>query len=765
MDNAPSDPADRYQGFSLQDVTWGYRAIFEETIEALFQDGHIGHRNPQSTLVFFEFLNHCNQPGADHVIHAFLKSLAPQTKWITGLPKIFELLLGIGRTLTEHKISAGLRFFEQVGAGALGATPDQARHGLQTMRFLFGIDPDLSIAFLSGYQNLSERMTPDEINRYLDVALKIHQNNHDTSYAFLRGELSTSETYIRTITQECCLSDITDSLRALAHALCDQDFEIDQLGQLDSDDLILRGSQMVQIGTHLYLPARIRTFGSRQNNRTHYTLCTITAAAMWQEKSFPVLHGRPGIQNASALCGPGQLQQNLFLLLEYTRVLRRIYHRWPGTRVLLSHTLKTNLAQRHKRAPEHLIQRLLTDIPPQQQKLIDRLDRCVTCFETAELLPSAETLLSTFPNLDSYQIPPFDFLPDFFFPGNLSDPPPAQWVADHDKQSQKNSGDPSEEEDGPDVSAACDETGEPSEETLDQTVIEFAYNEWDFQQSDYRPDWCHIHQIRPDTTHSTRSVPAEWKSLADRVRRVFERLKPELVRREKYLADGDTINTERLVEYMVDRQHETAPPVRLYEKPLLQHRDPAVLILLDLSGSTAAETADKVKVLDLEKQAGVILGEGLNALDDRFAVCGFNSSGREQCRYLVFKDSENNWSADTIARLMTTHSQNSTRIGPAIRHSIHLLTDQPTQQKLILLITDGKPMDNGYDPVTRYAQHDVRMACEEARRCGIHTFAISTEENSAEDMDLMFPNHRYVLLPDISRLPTVLPRLYMHITK
>gem|GEM_PF-4221411 len=42
---------------------------------------------------------------------------------------------------------------------------------------------------------------------------------------------------------------------------------------------------------------------------------------------------------------------------------------------------------------------------------------------------------------------------------------------------------------------------------------------------------------------------------------------------------------------------------------------------------------------------------------------------------------------------------------------------------------------------------------------------ISTAENSDEDMELMFPNHRYVLLPNISRLPAVLPRLYMQLTK
>ena len=72
-------------------------------------------------------------------------------------------------------------------------------------------------------------------------------------------------------------------------------------------------------------------------------------------------------------------------------------------------------------------------------------------------------------------------------------------------------------------------------------------------------------------------------------------------------------------------------------------------------------------------------------------------------------------------------------------------------------------MDQDYDPTTRYAQHDVRMACEENARQDIHTFAISTEENSLADMEIMFPRRRFVILPSIGQLPRILPQLYLRL--
>ena len=214
----------------------------------------------------------------------------------------------------------------------------------------------------------------------------------------------------------------------------------------------------------------------------------------------------------------------------------------------------------------------------------------------------------------------------------------------------------------------------------------------------------------------------------------------------------------------MQRRNEPSPRVDFYEKPRINRRDLAVLILLDASGSTGESADEHEKIIDVEKRAALVLGQGLHTIGDRFAICGFNSNGRENCVYAVYKDFAETWDDRAMQRLMGATPANSTRIGPALRHSGSRLGREPARQRLIILVTDGRPMDTGYDPNTRYAQHDVRIACEENARDGIHTFAITTEENSVADMEIMFPGRRFAILPDIRALPKILPRLYTRLT-
>ncbi|KPK47184.1 MAG: hypothetical protein AMK72_08785, partial [Planctomycetes bacterium SM23_25] len=289
------------------------------------------------------------------------------------------------------------------------------------------------------------------------------------------------------------------------------------------------------------------------------------------------------------------------------------------------------------------------------------------------------------------------------------------------------------------------------------------YDEWSQEENDYYRDHCFVYEKRPEAMAGVR-IPADVAEQARRVSRVFERLKPDLTRREKRLREGDSINPDLLLAYLVRRHKEPSPKVDFYERPQIRRRDLAVLILLDASGSTGEDVGQNAKVIDIEKHAAVILAQGLALLDDRFGVCGFSSNGRENCAYFVYKDFDEPWDRKAAANVLSARPSSSTRIGPALRHSGYRLSPIDARQRLILLVTDGKPMDSEYDPNTRYAQHDVRMACQENARRGIHTFGISTADSSLADMEIMFPRRRFAILSDIRLLPRVLPKLYIKLT-
>jgi len=74
-------------------------------------------------------------------------------------------------------------------------------------------------------------------------------------------------------------------------------------------------------------------------------------------------------------------------------------------------------------------------------------------------------------------------------------------------------------------------------------------------------------------------------------------------------------------------------------------------------------------------------------------------------------------------------------------------------------------MVSDYDHYSRYAQYDIRKANEENLKNGIDTFCISTEENTIEDIEIMFPSHRYMIIKNMSDLPTMLSKFYLKITK
>jgi len=112
-----------------------------------------------------------------------------------------------------------------------------------------------------------------------------------------------------------------------------------------------------------------------------------------------------------------------------------------------------------------------------------------------------------------------------------------------------------------------------------------------------------------------------------------------------------------------------------------------------------------------------------------------------------------------MATLASVEPTGYTRIGPAIRHGIHLLQQQKATQRLLLLISDGKPTD--YDRYEgRYGIADVRQAIREAGQVRIHTYALAVDVQAKLYLPEMFGAGHYQILPHPSYLVHSLAQLY-----
>jgi len=765
-------------GFSLKSVCWGYRDIFAKSIQSLLDENLLGDERPEVTEKFFELLKCSEKVGFDHVVKEFLCALNPNTRWIMDIPSIFIDVVDLGAEFARLKNYYGTVYFKTLGEGGFGESPQQVRNLVNYLRRLREIDEELAIAFLKGYSHIIKRLAPSEIDIYINEGIKIFNSNKDSVIGFMEGKLKSSENIINTLTRECRLQDIQTSLESLLKALVGYEIEISDLGKLDSDELFDRGTRVVCMYKWLYLPIRIRYFDSFTKNKNWYMLIGVIAAGMLSQNSFCRIHGHPEYTTCEDLVGQKELHLNLFQIIEYTRVLKKIKEQWPGASKLIDFGIETEFSNNPPQNPsEQLFYDLLmnNNVSNSATKALNCLiDRTLNAFDTASKLKGewTEQVLEEYPGLESYPLRSFSFLPDFFYPGEVDAPPMESLIVDLKQKAQNNNsaeshGD-SDDEKNKFVTAQSnansdnkDENEEELKESSDLSAC-FVYDEWSQPDNDYYRDYCFLREIKPANSLK-HQIPLEISNQARKIRKVFELLKPDIAKFEKYLPDGDLINHELLLRYLIQRKNEPSPKIDFYEKTLITQRDLAVLILLDVSGSTG-EKAVQNKVIEIEKEAAIILGEGLNTLDDRFAICGFSGNGRKNCEYYIYKSFKDDWNKDSRGRILSASPLSSTRIGVALRHSGYLLSKVEAKQRIIILITDGKPMDTNYDANTRYAQYDVRMACEENKHQGIYTFCISTEENSRADMEIMFPNQRFVILTDLRQLPNVLPKFYVNIT-
>lgn len=282
------------------------------------------------------------------------------------------------------------------------------------------------------------------------------------------------------------------------------------------------------------------------------------------------------------------------------------------------------------------------------------------------------------------------------------------------------------------------------------------YPEWDHRLGAYHARGAVVRERTPPLGEAAwaEAVLARRAALLHEVRRRFERLRPRRRRLGRQL-DGPELDLAAYVADFADRRAGRPAEDRLYEAIRPARRDVAIALLVDVSGSTDSWITEDLRVIDVEKEALLVVCDALDALGDPYAILAFSGEGPERVTILPLKGFEERSGPLVRRRIAALEPERYTRLGAAVRHATARLMTRPARHRLLLVLSDGKPNDvDRYEG--RYGVEDARQAVAEARLQGLHPFCVTVDRHAPEYMPRIFGAGGYAALHHPEHLPGVL---------
>jgi len=288
--------------------------------------------------------------------------------------------------------------------------------------------------------------------------------------------------------------------------------------------------------------------------------------------------------------------------------------------------------------------------------------------------------------------------------------------------------------------------------------------EWDYRKQSFIKDYCLLQPMLADDALPA-PIPDYLAHQARVLKNRFSLLRPQRTwqRRQPF---GDEIDLDAWLELKTQPQrHEEQQD--LYRSRNNPQRDMACLLLSDLSMSTdaglGANGGSEQRVIDVIRDSMVLFAEALASTGDPFAIYGFSSVKNKQVRYQLLKNFAEPYGDEARGRLLAVKPGFYTRMGAAIRQSTEVLKLQKSQQRLLLILSDGKPNDiDRYEG--RYGIEDTRRAVIEAKQQGLQPFCVTIDERGNDYLPYLFGEQCYAVVNDLARLPVLLPKLYLNLT-
>jgi hypothetical protein len=294
------------------------------------------------------------------------------------------------------------------------------------------------------------------------------------------------------------------------------------------------------------------------------------------------------------------------------------------------------------------------------------------------------------------------------------------------------------------------------------------YPEWDYRDSRYKRNWAWVQEktLTELDANEASKILTQYAPALKRLKRAIQTQKPSRMAPRRRQFDGDELDLEATIGYIAEKRAGMSPKANIYKQRVVQHRDTAVTLLADISTSIMQANAEGGgRVVDGLRAGMLLFAESMEEVGDPYSLAGFASKYRDNVSYYTIKGFNDKFTAHTRAVLGGLSGRLATRMGAAIRHAVEAFALAPSQRRLLLILSDGRPADYDDGGDERYLHEDTRMAVKEAVDKGVHPFCITLDAAGSQYLPQIFGPGHYLVLDNINDLPKKLPEIYLRLRK
>ncbi len=297
-------------------------------------------------------------------------------------------------------------------------------------------------------------------------------------------------------------------------------------------------------------------------------------------------------------------------------------------------------------------------------------------------------------------------------------------------------------------------------------LAEYHYPEWDPQLGRLAAGRAKvIERPAPDgDARELQAVLAKEAHLAKSLERAFLTLAPSQPAWSGRSADGPELDLDALVAERAEARAGFCPQGLVHRRRQPRLRQVSCGVLWDVSGSTRRNLERRQQgreVVEAAREALALFGRALSAAGDEFALWAYSGVGPQRVDFYPLKDFGETLGGQVLERLAGMKPLAQNRDGAAIRHATRLLASRPSRQRLLIIITDGRPDDYAYGP--EVAGRDLALALSAARAAGVRPVAVLLTPEGRRPHQA-YGQVPHLILRELEGLARWLPRLYRRLT-